>query len=95
MNGISNTGVVVGFSTPDAAALTNFTADPLTSTTANLLTPPLGSAAMAFGINSKGEVVGTDGAGNAFVPEPTSVALLGIGLAGSLLIAGKTMRRPS
>ena len=31
----------------------------------------------------------------ATVPEPASVALLGIGLAGSLLIAGKRMRRSS
>ena len=34
-NGISNNGTITGFSTPDAAAFTNFTANPLTSTNAN------------------------------------------------------------
>jgi uncharacterized membrane protein len=66
MNGISNTGTAVGFSTLDNAAFTNFTANPLSSTAATLLTPPLGSAAQAFGINSAGTVVGQDGAMKAF-----------------------------
>jgi hypothetical protein len=66
INGISNLGTVVGFSTPDAAALTNFTGNPLVSTNANLLTPPLGSAAMANGINMAATVVGFDGVSNAF-----------------------------
>jgi uncharacterized membrane protein len=79
MNGISNAGVAVGFSTPDGAAFTNFTANPRTSTTATLLTPPLGSAAMALGINSKGEVVGTDGAGNAFSLLNGTVTTLAVG----------------
>jgi hypothetical protein len=64
MNGIANNGTAVGFSTTDNAAFTNFTANPLTSTSANVLSLP--SAAQAFGINSAGTVVGTDGAGNAF-----------------------------
>ncbi len=67
INGISNKGTVVGFSTDSATGnLLNFTANPLTSTTATLLTPPLGTAAMANGINSAGTVVGFDGVSNAF-----------------------------
>jgi hypothetical protein len=54
MNGISNTGVAVGFSTPDGATLTNFTAHPLTSTAANVLNINGSTAAMALGINSAG-----------------------------------------
>ncbi|MGA2701947.1 MAG: PEP-CTERM sorting domain-containing protein [Isosphaeraceae bacterium] len=65
-NGISNTGTVVGFSTPDGATFTNFTANPLTSTVANPLNINGSTAAMAFGVNSAGTVVGTDGNGNAF-----------------------------
>ncbi len=65
-NGISNTGTIVGFSTPDNANFTNFTANPLTSTVANDLNINGSTAAMAFGINSAGTVVGTDGNGNAF-----------------------------
>jgi hypothetical protein len=37
MNGISNGGTAVGFSTTDNAAFTNFTANPLTSLAANEL----------------------------------------------------------
>ena len=64
-NGISNTGTVVGFTTPDNLNFVNFTANPLVSQTPtdlNVNSP----AAMAFGINSAGVVVGTDGNGNAF-----------------------------
>jgi hypothetical protein len=66
MNGISNAGVAVGFSTTDNMAFTNFRANPLTSLAANELNINNATAAMAFGINSAGSVVGTDGAGNAF-----------------------------
>ncbi len=66
INGISNTGTVVGFSTPDNAVLNNFTANPLTSTNATLLNINNSTDAMANGINSAGVVVGTDGNGNAF-----------------------------
>ena len=69
MNGISNTGTVVGFSTPDGATSTNFTANPLTSMVANTLNINGSTAAMAFGVNSAGTVVGTDGNGNAFSPQ--------------------------
>jgi hypothetical protein len=67
INGISNNGTVVGFTTDSATGnLLNFTATPSTSTAATLLTPPLGTAAMALGINSAGTVVGFDGTVNAF-----------------------------
>jgi hypothetical protein len=72
INGISNNGTAVGFSSNGAGSLLNFTATvPMTATPgstvpATLLTPPLGTAAMANGINSAGTVVGFDGVSNAF-----------------------------
>ncbi len=66
IDGISNNGTVVGFTTAANGNLTNFTANPVTGTTATLLTPPLGTAAMANGINSSGTVVGFDGNNNGF-----------------------------
>jgi hypothetical protein len=67
MNGISNTGTIVGFTTPDNMTFNNFTASPLTTLTANPLNINGSTNAMAFGVNSAGTVVGTDGNGNAFV----------------------------
>lgn len=66
MNGIANNGTIVGVGIDNAGNFTNFTANPLTSTNANVLTG-LGPAAMAFGVNSAGSVVGTDGNNNAFI----------------------------
>ena len=66
INGISNNGTVVGFSTPDGATLNNFTANPLTSTSATLLNINGSPVAMANGINTAGTVVGSDGNNNAF-----------------------------
>jgi hypothetical protein len=66
INGISNSGTVVGFSTPDGATFNNFTANPLTSTTASPLNINGSTAAMANAINSAGTVVGSDGNNNAF-----------------------------
>ncbi|APW60609.1 PEP-CTERM sorting domain-containing protein [Paludisphaera borealis] len=66
INGISNSGEVVGFAIANNGALNNFTANPLTSTTANLLNIGGSTTAMALGINSAGTVVGSDGNGNAF-----------------------------
>ncbi len=66
INGISNSGTVVGFSTPDGATFNNFTANPLTGTTANTLNINGATAAMANGVNSSGTVVGLDGNNNAF-----------------------------
>ncbi len=66
INGISNNGTIVGFTTPDNANFSNFTANPLTSTNATLLNINNSTTAMANGINSAGVVVGTDGNNNAF-----------------------------
>jgi hypothetical protein len=66
MNGIANNGTVVGVGIDNAGNFTNFTANPLTSTNANVL-GTLSTAAMAFGVNAAGSVVGSDGAGNAFI----------------------------
>jgi hypothetical protein len=65
VNGISNSGTVVGFGISNTGGFTNFTANPLISMTANVLSG-LSGTAMAFGVNSSGTVVGSDGAGNAF-----------------------------
>ncbi len=66
INGISNTGTVVGFTTPDNVNFNNFTANPLVSINANALNIDGSTTAMANGINSAGTVVGSDGNGNAF-----------------------------
>jgi probable HAF family extracellular repeat protein len=66
INGISNNGTVVGFSTPDGMTFNNFAANPLLSTTATALNINNSTAAMANGINSAGTIVGTDGNNNAF-----------------------------
>ena len=65
INGISNSGTVVGFTTA-AGANFNFTANPLQSTMATALNINNSPNAMANGINSAGTVVGSDGNGNAF-----------------------------
>jgi hypothetical protein len=65
LNGISNKGSSVGFTIDNNGNFSNFVANPLRSRSANVLN--LGStAANAFGVNSAGTVVGTDGNGNAF-----------------------------
>ena len=66
INGISNAGTVVGFTTADNMNFTNFTANPLLSTNTTALNINGSTAAMANGINSAGMVVGTDGNNNAF-----------------------------
>ena len=66
MNGISNTGTVVGFTTADNRNFNNFTANPLVSTNATALNINNSTAAMANAVNSFGTVVGTDGNSNAF-----------------------------
>ena len=65
MNGISNNGNSVGFDIENNGNFSNLVANPLKSRSANVLN--LGStAANAFGVNSSGVVVGTDGNGDAF-----------------------------
>jgi hypothetical protein len=68
MNGISNNGAAVGFGLNNAGFLTNFVRNAGgTITTLNIN----GSvAAMAFGINSAGDVVGADDNGAAFLLPP-------------------------
>ena len=66
MNGIANNGTIVGFGIANNGNLTNFTANPLTSTNANVLTS-LATNAMALGVNSAGSVVGGDGNNQAFI----------------------------
>jgi hypothetical protein len=65
INGISNNGTVVGFTTPDGTTFNNFTANPLLSTTATALNISNSTFAMANGINSAGTIVGTEGNNNA------------------------------
>jgi hypothetical protein len=65
-NGISNTGASVGFTIDNNGNFNNFVANPLKSTTAKALNINGSTKANAFGVNSSGTVVGTDGNGNAF-----------------------------
>jgi hypothetical protein len=67
MNGIANNGAAVGFAIDNNGNLTNFVRNPDgTITTLNISNS---TSAMALGINSAGDVVGNDGAGNAvFLP---------------------------
>jgi probable HAF family extracellular repeat protein len=80
INGISNIGTVVGFTTDANGNLFNFTATP-PATAATSLNINNSTTAMANGINSAGTVVGFDGNGNAFLlPKggtPTSFAPAG------------------
>ena len=66
MNGISNSGTSVGFAIDNNGNFHNFTVNPLKSRTATVLNINGSMTAMAFGVNSSGTVVGTDGNGNAF-----------------------------
>ncbi len=65
-NGISNSGTSVGFTIDNNGGFHNFTVNPLKSKSATLLNINGSTTAMAFGTNSSGTVVGTDGNGNAF-----------------------------
>ena len=65
-NGISNSGTSVGFTIDNNGNFLNFTVNPLKSNSATLLNINGSTTAMAFGTNSAGTVVGTDGNGNAF-----------------------------
>ena len=65
MNGISNRGLGVGFTSDNNGAFTNFTADHARPTIGRILSNPALPKAVASGINNAGIVVGTDGNGNA------------------------------
>ncbi len=66
INGIANNGVTVGYTIGNNGAYGNFTARPRYSRAATPLTISGAITAAAFGINSSGRVVGSDGNGNAF-----------------------------
>jgi hypothetical protein len=66
MNGIANSGTAVGFTIGSSGTYINFTTDPLRSRTTRILNIKGSTTAMAFGIDSAGTVVGTDGHGSAF-----------------------------
>jgi hypothetical protein len=66
VNGIANSRTVVGYTIGTTGTYTNFTADPLRSKTTRALNIKGSTTAMAFGINSAGTVVGSDGHGSAF-----------------------------
>jgi hypothetical protein len=66
MNGISNSGVSVGFDIDNNGELHNFLVNPLKSTSVTELDINGSTNAMALGTNAHGTVVGTDGNGNAF-----------------------------
>jgi hypothetical protein len=68
LNGIANNGTAVGFTIDNDGNLHNFTTNPRKgrTATATMLNINGSMNAMAFGVNSGGTVVGTDGNGNAF-----------------------------
>ena len=62
VNGISNSGITVGFYTNADATFSNFSGTP-----GSIMALNLSGAAQANGINTSGQVVGTDGNGGAFL----------------------------
>jgi hypothetical protein len=95
MNGISNSGVAVGVSLENNGQFLNFTTSG-NSRAAQTLNINGSTSAMAFGVNSTGIVVGTDGIGNAFFdkngavttfipPGGTSALAFGINDTGSIV----------
>src|SRR5271166_6854157 len=71
-NGISNTGVATGVSIDNAGNFASFVREPNGTVTAvNIPTP-----GMAFGVNSAGNVVGTNGTNAVFVPNGGSAQTL-------------------
>lgn len=69
VNGISNSGTTVGFYVNADGAFSNFSGTPGAITALNL-----SGAANANGINTSGQVVGTDGNGGAFLLNSASAA---------------------
>jgi hypothetical protein len=66
VNGIANSGTAVGVTIGNSGTLINFTVDPRRPRTTRILNIDGSATAMAFGINSAGTVVGSDGHGDAF-----------------------------
>jgi hypothetical protein len=67
MNGISNSGAVVGFTADAAGNLFNFTANPTATLATTALNINGSTTAMANGINTSNVVVGFDGNTSAFI----------------------------
>ena len=65
-NGISNLGFSVGFSIDNNGGFHNFDVNPYKNKFVRAVNINGSTTAMAFGINTRGTVVGTDGNGNAF-----------------------------
>jgi hypothetical protein len=76
INGIANNGATVGFAIGDDGVLTNYIRDADGTTTQ--LNFKFGSNAMALGINSAGDVVGTENGAAFIVPHGGSPQTLGI-----------------
>jgi hypothetical protein len=94
INGISNNGTVVGTSLADDGTFVNFTTNFPPARTAQILNVNGATNAMAFGVNSGGVVVGTDGNGDAFysklgttsfIPSGTSAVAFGINDGGKIV----------
>jgi uncharacterized membrane protein len=66
INGIANSGTVVGFAIDNNGSFHNFTVNPLLGPNAAPLNINGSTAAMALGVNSAGTVVGNDGNNSAF-----------------------------
>jgi probable HAF family extracellular repeat protein len=72
-NGIANNGTAVGFTIDNNGNFLNFTTNPSKSRKATVLNVEGSTTAMAFGVNTSGTVVGTDGNGNAFFTKGNKV----------------------
>jgi uncharacterized membrane protein len=66
INGIANSGTVVGFDIDNNGGFHNFTVNPLRPKSFQELNINGSTTAQAFGVDRAGMVVGTDGNGNAF-----------------------------
>jgi uncharacterized membrane protein len=66
INGIANSGTAVGYTVGNDGTYLNFATNPLRSRTTRILDIKGSTTAMAYGINSAGTVVGSDGDGSAF-----------------------------
>lgn len=65
LNGIANNGIGIGFTIANNGTFTNFTASHWNPYWSRILPNPV-NPANAFGLNSNGVVVGTDGVGHAY-----------------------------
>jgi hypothetical protein len=88
LNGISNNNTVVGFTIANDGSFLNFVARATRNgAAAKILNINGSTAAQAFGVNSAGSVVGTDGNGSAFVLTPHGGLKTFIPSGGSVAVA--------